>query len=528
MNDFDALVREAFYSFLEYRPDIATKLGLHQYDKLMPSGSRESHEAFIEKLSWYLSQVQSLQEELSREKHLERNLMVSLLRYHLFKEKEVRRWEKDPDPGETIGFAIYFLFTREFAPFEERLESITARLSKCPQFIEEFKSRIKTPVTLWVDVARESCLTLPLFFQIISTTASQKGLETHELEEASARTEEALSHYVEWLSTLPSEEGFAIGRQRFKTLLELREIGLNSDEILKMGEDYLRKEKARLKELASILDPSSSVKEVRTSLRELHPPTFKETLTEYEKAIAKVRGIVSREGFASVPEGEKLIVQETPPFLRHVVPVAAYTEPGRFEKDQTGIYFVTPAEGDLLREHSYTGIVNTSVHEAYPGHHLQAVWANKHPSLVRLLSEAPEFAEGWAHYCEERIQNYGLKDTKLEFIQALDVIFRAARIIIDIKLHRNEMTFEEAVSFLMGETGMEREAAKADVKWYTKEPGYPLSYLLGKHLFLQLQRDVQSKMKDHYSDRVFHDALLQGGNIPFKYVREELKLRGML
>lgn len=530
MNDtFDTLVEEAFYSYMEFRPDIATELGLHQYDKEMPSGKRVSHLTFIKTLDDYLQEFQDIDEvNLSEDRRFERRLMISTLKCNLLQEKEIRKWEKDPDPAETIGFAVYVLFIREFAPFEERLESITARLTKCPQFIEDFKSRITEPIKLWVDIATESCETLPVFFQTISTTATQKELDTSELDEAAAKTTEALSDYTEWLKTLSCEAEFAIGRELFEKLLAVRELGLTADEILRIGETYLEKEKARLKKLASEINPSLSVEEVRTSIREDHPPTFEETLKEYEKAMTRMRKIVHEKGFASLPEGERLIVRETPSFVRHVIPVAAYMSPAKFEEDQMGVYVVTPMEGDLLGEHNYTAIQNTSVHEAYPGHHLQLTWANKHPSLVRILSDAPEFVEGWAHYCEERMQDYVLKDNKVKFVQALDAILRAARIIIDVKMHCGDMTFDEAVSFLEKETGMGHDTAVGEVKWYTKEPTYPLSYLLGKHLLLQLQEEVQTHMKDRYSDKAFHDVLLQGGSLPFAYLKEELKLKGML
>ncbi|MBU7018553.1 MAG: DUF885 domain-containing protein [Theionarchaea archaeon] len=528
MNDeFDALVHEAFYTFMDFRPDFATFFGLHQYDTKMPSGTKESQLKFIEYLSDYLKRFQDLQ-GLSPENLFERNLMISLLKYYFFEDGTIRQWEKDPDPSDTVGLGIFPLFSREYAPFEERLRSITARLQQCPQFINEFKTRIETPVKLWSEIAIEGCNMLPMFFQIITTTAQQKGLDTGELEEAAAKTTDALTEYVAWLTDLPCEGEAFLGRDLFEGLLKARELGLTSDEILKIGEDYLRKEKEKLKYLASQIDPTLSVEEVRNRIREEHPPTFAETLKEYDKAIAHSREVVVNQKFATVPDGERLVVMETPSFMRHIVPVAAYQSPARFEEDQMGVYIVTPVEEDSLKEHNYPSILNTSVHEGYPGHHLQLTWANKHPSLVRALSNPSEFIEGWAHYCEERMRNYGLQDIKVQIVQTLDVIFRAVRIIIDVKLHRGEMTFDESVSLLKSETGMGDYAALAEVKRYTKTPGQPLSYLLGKHLLLELQKEVQAFMKEKYSEKAFHDAVLQGGSLPFAYLREELKVKGML
>jgi len=56
------------------------------------------------------------------------------------------------------------------------------------------------------------------------------------------------------------------------------------------------------------------------------------------------------------------------------------------------------------------------------------------------------------------------------------------------------MTFEDAVNILVEETGMSEDAAKTEVNWYTQEPGYPLSYLLGKHMILKLKEEVKQQM----------------------------------
>ena len=526
--EFEALVQKAFDSFMAFRPDFATVFGLHQYDTKLPSGTKDAQLTLIAALSEYLHTFQSIDAEaLSLSNQIDRHLMIATLQHQLFQEGEICNWEKDPDCAEIIGFSLVPLFSREFAPFETRLQSITARLEKSPQFIKEFKSRIKTPVKLWADMAKEACAMLPLFFQIISDAAAQKGLDTTALDEASAKTADALTSYTDWLDTVPCGGEPVLGKEQFEALLRVRMLGLTADEILKIGEQYLQKEQKNLEKLASVIDPSLSVEKVISKIRKDHPPTFADTLKEYEKTITTVKTLVKEKGFSDIPGGERLIVQETPIFLRHIIPIAAYFSPAPFEKDQMGIYFVTPVEGDALAEHNYASIVNTSVHEAYPGHHLQAVWTNKN-SLARILSQAPEFTEGWAHYCEERIRDYGLTDTKIQCIQTVDIIFRAVRVIIDVKLHCGTMSFDEAVSFLKSKTGIEHSIAVAEVKRYTKTPTYPLSYLLGKHLLFNLQKEVQQHMKDAYTEKRFHNTLLKAGSVPFTCLREELHLQNML
>ena len=82
------------------------------------------------------------------------------------------------------------------------------------------------------------------------------------------------------------------------------------------------------------------------------------------------------------------------------------------------------------------------------------------------------------------------------------------------------MSFEEAVDMLVKETGMSKNGAVAEVRRYTMSPGYPLSYLLGKHLMLKLRDDVKARMGDKYSARFFLDVVTANGNFPMSKLRE--------
>jgi uncharacterized protein (DUF885 family) len=186
-----------------------------------------------------------------------------------------------------------------------------------------------------------------------------------------------------------------------------------------------------------------------------------------------------------------------------------------------GTYIVTPPETPaMMREHNRAAISNTSVHEAYPGHHLQLSGAVSNPSLVRLFSGAPEFAEGWAFYCERMMKEQGFDNTpRHRYVQYTDAIWRATRIILDVKLHRGEIGFEDAVDRLQAETGFERPAALGEVKRYTSSPSYQLSYLYGRHMIESLKADVERRMGPAFSLKFFHDTLIYGGTMPVSYAR---------
>jgi uncharacterized protein (DUF885 family) len=180
-----------------------------------------------------------------------------------------------------------------------------------------------------------------------------------------------------------------------------------------------------------------------------------------------------------------------------------------------------------MLEHNRSSISNTSIHEAYPGHHLQLSAALERPTITRLLIEAPEFVEGWGMYSEQMMREQGFDATPAHRMAlATDGIWRACRIVLDIRLHRGEIGTEEATAFLIEHTGFERPNAEAEVQRYTFTPTYQLSYLLGKVLILRLREDEQRRLGDRFSLRGFHDALLWTGSIPLSFHRRFLAGEG--
>jgi len=210
-----------------------------------------------------------------------------------------------------------------------------------------------------------------------------------------------------------------------------------------------------------------------------------------------------------------------------VMPFAAYFEPARWDPSPVGVYVVTPdVDGNpgAMREHYRAGISNTSIHEAYPGHHLQLAVASRHPSLTRTQVDAPEFVEGWGMYSEQMLREHGFDDgPEFRVALATDAIWRAARIVLDVRMHRGEVSIEEAADFLVEQTGFERPNALAEARRYTYTPTYNLSYLLGKVLLLGLRDEEQRRLGPAFSLRAFHDALLRGGSLPISFHRRALR-----
>jgi len=435
----------------------------------------------------------------------------------LFMNRDLKMWERMNDLGGIITSAIYILFVKDFAPFEQRLDSIISRLTYTEKIARDLRQRCTRPVKTWSKIASEILQHAVSFLKLVEQTAKAMDVPEEKLDRYINVESKATNVLMDFKKYLDEEvipeapDDWAIGRENLKKLLELRGIRESLEEILAMAERVKRETLEEIKNIGSELYPGLSIKEILEKIKEEHPSTPEEAIEAYRKAISEAREILRKTGIVPLPEGEELLVVRTPKPFVPILPQAGYLNPGKFEK-QVGIYFVT-AEPDRLKMHYYAGIKNVSFHEAYPGHHTQLVWANRHPSIVRVLGAmgAIEFVEGWAHYVEELMVMKGYADKKVRLAQLEDQLLRAHRVILDIKMQSGELTYEDAVEYLKRELGWPEVVIRGELNWYIQRPGYPLSYLYGKMKIKQIKEKIKRKLGEKFNESQFHKAILEEG-----------------
>jgi uncharacterized protein (DUF885 family) len=525
---FTRTIDRWFRDRLALEPVVATYLGVHDHDGDLPAASREHVDALVSHHRGAIAEMERFSpEDLSADHALDRDLVIHQGRLALHALTERRTWQRRANAAEEIGEGLFPLFTRDFAPLAERLESIASRLEQAPRVIEEAEARVTEPVRLWAEIDIESAEALPSFLATIVAAAATDGGDpalTRRLEAAADATNAALERHAAHLRdvVLPhATADWKAGPEQFEEIVRLRELEATGDEILAVGEQMLADSIAARNAVCAEIDPTLDPFEVADLVKDDHAATFVESLDEYRTTMDAARHFVIEHDLATVVPDDHLSVIETPSFIRHLVPFAAYYEPAKFDARPTGTYIVTPPSSpEMMREHNRSSISNTSVHEAYPGHHLQLSAAVTNPSLVRLFSDSPEFAEGWAFYCERMMKEAGFDDTpKGWYVVHTDAIWRACRILLDVRLHRGEIGFDEAVDFMQERTGFERPAVVAEVKRYTSTPAYQLSYLYGRYMIERLRADAERSANGTFSPKAFHDTLLYGGTMPVSYAR---------
>src|SRR5207245_7736832 len=158
---------------------------------------------------------------------------------------------------------------------------------------------------------------------------------------------------------------------------------------------------------------------------------------------------------------------------------------GPFELSRLGRFWVAlPAarepetvKAERLSGHPRKGIAVIACHEGYPGHHLQLSTAADHPSIARKALRSNVFIEGWGLYVEELMTELGyLDDPETRLLRLKDLLWRAARVSVHVGRATGEMSFDEAVRFMVERARLEQPNAVAEVRRYTLNPLPPSTY----------------------------------------------------
>ena len=206
--------------------------------------------------------------------------------------------------------------------------------------------------------------------------------------------------------------------------------------------------------------------------------------------------------------------------------------PGPFEKATLeGFYHMTlpdprwkPAErAEFMRAWYYPAITIVSVHEVYPGHYLQFLYANQFPSDVRKVFGAASNSEGWAHYSEQMMLDEGFHagEPKYRLAQLQDALLRNVRFVVGIKLHTRGMTVDEAITLFETAGHQPRPVAVSEAKRGTSDALYGY-YTMGKLAILKLREDYKTRMGAAYSLQNFHDTFIALGPLPLPLIRRAM------
>ena len=209
----------------------------------------------------------------------------------------------------------------------------------------------------------------------------------------------------------------------------------------------------------------------------------------------------------------KVIVQRVPAMSEKTSAFAYYNGPA-FDGSKPGVFYVSLRKVDEIAKFSMRTL---AYHEAVPGHHLQIAIAQELKGLPIFRSVIPftAYSEGWALYAERLAWEAGYEKNPLDNLGRLQAeIFRAVRLVVDTGIHAKRWTREQAIDYMLANTGMAELEVIAEIERYFVMPGQALAYKVGMLKILELREKAKQSLGPKFDIREFHDTVLKNGAMP--------------
>ena len=231
---------------------------------------------------------------------------------------------------------------------------------------------------------------------------------------------------------------------------------------------------------------------------------YQTILDEFDASLDEVFNIRPKAGMevVRIPEFK----EETSSGAYYQQPAIDGSRPGRFFANLYDIK-ATPK----------FGMRTLAVHEGIPGHHFQIAIAMELEGmpLIRRFAPFTAYREGWALYSERVAWEYGLLPTPADNIGRLTAeLFRGVRLVVDTGIHSQRWTREEAIDYMLANTGMAESDVVAEIERYIVMPGQATAYKVGMMKILELRQRAMDRLGDKFDIRDFHDVVLKNGAVP--------------
>lgn len=206
-------------------------------------------------------------------------------------------------------------------------------------------------------------------------------------------------------------------------------------------------------------------------------------------------------------------VEAVPEFSQATAP-GAYYQPGAFDGSRPGVFYANLRN---VAEMPKFTMRTLAYHEAIPGHHFQIAIQQelKGVPFFRRILPFTAYAEGWALYTERLAWELGFENDPLDNLGRLrDEMMRAVRLVVDTGIHSKKWTREQAVEYMLANTGMVETDVVAEIERYFVMPGQALGYKVGMLKILELREKAKKELGDKFDIRQFHNVILKQGSLP--------------
>ncbi len=200
----------------------------------------------------------------------------------------------------------------------------------------------------------------------------------------------------------------------------------------------------------------------------------------------------------------------------------AYYSPASLDGGRPGYFYVNLVD---LSQHEPFAMRSLVAHEAIPGHHYQFSAAHMAEGLplVRGSDVINAYAEGWALYAERLVAELGLHDEATDIGRLQAEMFRAVRLVVDTGIHHFRWSREQAIDYMLEQTGRPRVDVVSEIERYIAMPGQACAYMVGMLEILDMREQARARQGEAFSLPAFHDVVLKNGALPLSLLRSEVE-----
>jgi len=561
----DALVKRYLEGLFRAKPHLATFMGDHRFDGMLPDLSADGEQKRIAELVAQQGELDAIVKAggLSGDARIDAKILGDGIALELLYLREIREWEWDPrlhdsfpyyDPREIVGQRLSDIMHGDFAPGAERKKSVIAELAALPRFLGDAQAALAHP--------RGKRHTPRVYLdQAIKNNRGTIDLVKGEVRQfvgddpAVERAQAALEGYQRFLETelAPHADGdWRLGAELYGKKFPL---ALQTDLTPAQLEDraraafaaaraqlYVECEKLHRKLWpndvlpAGVTAPAAQHKVIQRVVDELGKdhPRPDELVAAHGRNLDALRAFIEKHDLVALPPRDTLRVEPMPAFKRGST-AAEYLAPGVLVRNPNwrATYYVDPidpswppdrVESYLRGQNDYV-VQLVAAHEAYPGHHTQYFHSKRNLNPLRAVLWNGPMVEGWAVYGEGLMVGLGWggeRNDRFRVFELVEILVSTANTIIDIELQSGRMTDEAAVRFMVEDGFQPRAQAEKKLVRAKLDSTQLCQYFLGLDEIRSLERDYKAQLGARFKQRTFDEALIGHGSLAVKFLREYL------
>jgi len=477
---------------------------------------------------------------------------------NLLELEQIQNYKHNPTVYvELLGSGLFLPMTQDYAPKDVRVGDVISRIGQISRFIEQAKSELIDADLIFISTAiDENQGNLEMIDGLVSDIPPDSPLKP-QYEKVAPPAKRALSDFNDWmkndLAKRPTdgrtwrlgEKWYALKfRYVMETSIEPARLLADAEAELKRArEEMLELALPLYKEMYSGQDDYSSlparerenkiIAGVLDRISDEHPRP--DQLTNVIKAdLAEITQFIREKKIVTLSSRDNLKVIPTPEFMRGIYSVAGFHSAPPLEPTAEAQYWVTPIDSKMpeakaeskLREYNNYALQWLSMHEALPGHYVQAEHANdvQPPArrLVRDMFANGAYVEGWAEYGADVMTQAGYLDFNPKFrLVRLKISLRAtANTILDIRMQTMNMTDKEALDLMMKDTFQTQAEADGKLRRAKLSSTQLPTYFLGTRQWWTLRKKYEAAKGSAFTLEEFHDRALDQGPLPLEYLEK--------